>query len=93
METKHGDKESFRNLMERCLTLSLNPKKIKFFFKRYLKYETENGTPDRVEYVRQKAMEYVQSQMGNDKDNEEEQEEVEEQEGEDNEAMEEEANE
>ncbi len=65
METKHGDKESFRNLMERCLTLSLNPKKIKFFFKRYLKYEMENGTPERVEYVKQKAMEYVQSQMDN----------------------------
>ena len=64
METKHGDKERFRNLMERCLTLDLNSKKMKFFFKRYLQYEVEHGTPERVEYVKQKAREYIENQMG-----------------------------
>lgn len=63
MEEKHGDKESFRNLMERCLTMSLNPKKMKFFFKRYLKYETKIGNHDRIEYVKEKAREYVEKQM------------------------------
>jgi len=64
METKYGDKERFRNLMERCLTLDLNSKKMKFFFKRYLQYEVEHGTPERVEYVKQKAREYIENQMG-----------------------------
>jgi len=65
METKYGDKERFRNLMERCLALDLNTKKMKFFFKRYLQYESKFGTQERVEYVKNKAREYIENQMGN----------------------------
>lgn len=32
-----------------------------FFFKRYLEFETQHGTEERVEEVKRKAVEYVQN--------------------------------
>ena len=61
MEIKYGTKESARNILERTITLNLNPKKMKFFFKRYLKYEMEHGDAARVEYVKNMANTYVES--------------------------------
>lgn len=38
-EIKHKHIKQVRNLFERCITLKLKPKKIQFFFKRYLEFE------------------------------------------------------
>ena len=61
MEIKFGTKLSVRELLERAITLPLNPKKIKFFFKRYITFEQEQGNEERVEAVKQKAIAYVES--------------------------------
>ncbi|XP_016120376.1 protein RRP5 homolog [Sinocyclocheilus grahami] len=52
---------SFRELFDRVIHLSVSVKKIKFFFKRYLEYEKKNGTPETMQAVKQKALEYVES--------------------------------
>ena len=36
---------------------------MKFFFKRFLEYEIKQGSPERIEYVKTKANEYVESMM------------------------------
>lgn len=41
--------------------LSVSVKKIKFFFKRYLEYEKKHGTPESIQAVKQKALEYVET--------------------------------
>lgn len=41
--------------------LSVSVKKIKFFFKRYLEYEKKHGTPQSIQTVKEKAMEFVES--------------------------------
>lgn len=51
----------FRALFDRVVHLSVSVKKIKFFFKRYLDYEKKHGTPESIQAVKQKAMEYVES--------------------------------
>ena len=53
--------EIVRNLFERVITLNLSSKKMKQFFKRYLEFEKANGSAARVEHVKNKAREYVQS--------------------------------
>lgn len=50
-----------RALFDRVVHLSVSVKKIKFFFKRYLDYEKKHGTPESIQAVKQKAMEYVES--------------------------------
>ncbi len=52
---------SSRELFDRVIHLSVSVKKIKFFFKRYLEYEKKNGTPETIQAVKQKALEYVES--------------------------------
>lgn len=52
---------SSRELFDRVIHLSVSVKKIKFFFKRYLEYEKKNGTPETIQVVKQKALEYVES--------------------------------
>ena len=61
-EIRCGSQASVRNLFERTIHLDLPAKKMRFFFKRYLEYESKHGAQDRVEYVKQRAMEYVQAQ-------------------------------
>lgn len=61
-EIKHGQVETVRNLFERTIHLNLKPKKMRYFFKRYVAFESDHGAPDRVEYVKQRALEFIESQ-------------------------------
>ncbi|KAK1575786.1 hypothetical protein Q3G72_008289 [Acer saccharum] len=60
-EIRLGDVDLIRSLFERAISLSLPPKRMKFLFKKYLEYEKSQGEEARIEYVKQKAMEYVES--------------------------------
>ncbi|KAK3227135.1 hypothetical protein Dsin_006997 [Dipteronia sinensis] len=60
-EIRLGDMDLIRSLFERAISLSLPPKRMKFLFKKYLEYEKSQGEDARIEYVKQKAMEYVES--------------------------------
>jgi rRNA biogenesis protein RRP5 len=62
-EIRLGDTEIIRALFERVTCLSLPPKKMKFLFKKYLEYEKSQGDEERIEHVKQKALEYVQSSL------------------------------
>ncbi|VAH01605.1 unnamed protein product [Triticum turgidum subsp. durum] len=59
-EIRLGDTEIIRALFDRVTCLSLPPKKMKFLFKKYLRYEKAQGDEERIEHVKQKAMEYVE---------------------------------
>ncbi|KAL1281885.1 hypothetical protein QQF64_000688, partial [Cirrhinus molitorella] len=58
---KHGSQTEVRALFDRAIHLSVSVQKIKFFFKRYLEYEKKNGTPESIQVVKKKALEYVES--------------------------------
>ncbi|KAK7930283.1 hypothetical protein WMY93_006678 [Mugilogobius chulae] len=58
---KHGSQKEVRALFDRVIHLSVSVKKIKFFFKRYLEYEKKHGTPQSIQKVKEKAMEFVES--------------------------------
>lgn len=60
-EIKHNHIKQVRNLFERCITLKLKPKKIQFFFKRYLEFEINQGDETKVNQVKTKAQAYVQT--------------------------------
>ncbi|CAA3014339.1 rRNA biogenesis RRP5 [Olea europaea subsp. europaea] len=60
-EIRVGDADVIRALFERAISLSLPPKKMKFLFKKYLEYEKSMGDEERVESVKRKAFEYVDS--------------------------------
>ncbi|XP_031720539.1 protein RRP5 homolog isoform X1 [Anarrhichthys ocellatus] len=57
---KHGSQKEVRALFDRVIHLSVSVKKIKFFFKRYLEYEKKHGTPQSIQAVKEKAMEFVE---------------------------------
>ena len=61
-EIKHGKVDTVRNLFERTIHLNLKPKKMRFFFKRYVAFESDHGAPEKVEYVKQRALEFIESQ-------------------------------
>ncbi|KFP74307.1 Protein RRP5, partial [Acanthisitta chloris] len=58
---KHGSQKEVRDIFERVIHLSLAPKKMKFFFKRYLDYEKKFGTTESVLAVKRAAVEYVET--------------------------------
>ncbi|XP_059206896.1 protein RRP5 homolog isoform X2 [Centropristis striata] len=58
---KHGSQKEVRALFDRVIHLSVSVKKIKFFFKRYLEYEKKHGTPQSIQAVKEKAMEFVEA--------------------------------
>ncbi|XP_044047425.1 protein RRP5 homolog isoform X1 [Siniperca chuatsi] len=58
---KHGSQKEVRALFDRVIHLSVSVKKIKFFFKRYLEYEKKHGTPQSIQSVKEKAMEFVEA--------------------------------
>ncbi|KAM6185656.1 protein RRP5 homolog [Rhynchocyon petersi] len=62
MTIKHGSQKEVRNIFERVIHLSLAPKRMKFFFKRYLDYEKQHGSESDVQAVKAKALEYVEAQ-------------------------------
>ncbi|XP_056385651.1 protein RRP5 homolog isoform X2 [Hyla sarda] len=61
MMMKHASQKEVRDIFERVIHLSLAPKKIKFFFKRYLEYEKKHGNEKTVQTVKEKALNYVES--------------------------------
>ena len=61
MEIKIADRDIVRRLFERILQLKWQPKKMKFFFKKYLEYEKKHGTPEGVEHVKKAAIRYVET--------------------------------
>ncbi|KAJ4893416.1 RNA binding [Raphanus sativus] len=62
-EIRLGEVDVIRSLFERAISLSLPPKKMKFLFKKFLEYEKSCGEEERVEYVKQRAMEYANSAL------------------------------
>ncbi|KAL2998416.1 hypothetical protein AAZX31_09G097500 [Glycine max] len=60
-EIQHKDEDIIHALFERAVSLSLPPKKMKFLFKKYLDYEMSQGDQERIESVKRKAIEYVES--------------------------------
>lgn len=62
-EIRLGDVDSIRALFERSISLSLPPKKIKFLFKKYLEFEKTQGDEEKIESVKRKALEYVESSL------------------------------
>ncbi|GMH18742.1 hypothetical protein Nepgr_020583 [Nepenthes gracilis] len=60
-EIRLGDVDLIRALFERATSLSLSAKKMKFLFKKYLNYEKSLGDDDRVQYVVQKAKEFIET--------------------------------
>ncbi|KAK7278792.1 hypothetical protein RJT34_23828 [Clitoria ternatea] len=62
-EIQLKDEDVIRALFERAISLSLPPKKMKFLFKKYLDYEKSQGDEERIESVKKKAMEYVESTL------------------------------
>ncbi|XP_068445534.1 protein RRP5 homolog isoform X2 [Clinocottus analis] len=58
---KRGAQKEVRELFDRVIHLSVSVKKIKFFFKRYLEYEKKHGTPQSIQSVKEKAMEFVEA--------------------------------
>ncbi|XP_006815336.1 protein RRP5 homolog [Saccoglossus kowalevskii] len=63
MVIKQGHIDAIRQLFERVIHLNLSPKRMKFFFKRYLEFEKKYGEESTVENVKQKAMHYVESKV------------------------------
>merc|ERR1712034_102535 len=53
--------ESSRELFERCVSLSLKPFKMKFFFKRWLDFEKKHGDESSQQDVKVKARAFVES--------------------------------
>ncbi|XP_047328490.1 rRNA biogenesis protein RRP5 [Impatiens glandulifera] len=62
-EIRHGDEDIIHALFERATSLSLPPKKMKSLFKKYLEYEKTVGNEERIEYVKAKALEYVENSL------------------------------
>ncbi|KAM7524627.1 hypothetical protein LguiA_014529 [Lonicera macranthoides] len=62
-EIRLGDVDLIRALFERAISLSLPPKKMKFLFKKYLQYESSLGDEERIESVKRKAMDYVETTL------------------------------
>eukprot|EP00825_Cyclidium_porcatum_P045730 TRINITY_DN7031_c0_g1_i1.p1 TRINITY_DN7031_c0_g1~~TRINITY_DN7031_c0_g1_i1.p1 ORF type:complete len:151 (+),score=37.38 TRINITY_DN7031_c0_g1_i1:39-491(+) len=75
LEIKFGNQQSVRNLLERCINLNLKPRKMKFFFKKYLQYEISHGCIEEAERVKQLANQYVQSLVEKDENEDQQQQE------------------
>eukprot|EP00983_Pelagomonas_calceolata_P107679 1159374-Pelagomonas_calceolata.AAC.2 len=60
-EVKAGDEGRTRALFERITSLPLPPRKMKPIFKRWLNWEKGGSDPKRVDYVKQRAMEFVEA--------------------------------
>lgn len=62
MVIKRGEIEAARDIFERMISLGLAPKKMKGLFKKYWEFEQSKGDEQRVDAVRKKALEYLESQ-------------------------------
>ena len=63
MLVKVEDVEAARSVLERCIGLGLAPKKMKFFFKKFLEFEEKHGDDQSVNAVRKKALQYVEEKV------------------------------
>eukprot|EP00755_Sulcionema_specki_P003803 Sspe_Gene.28503::Locus_12981_Transcript_1_1_Confidence_1.000_Length_2891::g.28503::m.28503/K14792/RRP5, PDCD11; rRNA biogenesis protein RRP5 len=61
---KVDDLSRIRHVFDRVITTNLSTKKMQYFLSRYMAFETQHGTQERVDYVKQKAVEYVNARMG-----------------------------
>lgn len=61
-EGRLGQVEAIRTLLERVTTLPFNARKMKPFFTRYLAFEEQHGSAQRVEHVKDKARAFVAAQ-------------------------------
>ncbi|KAF9131428.1 rRNA biogenesis protein rrp5 [Mortierella sp. 14UC] len=61
MEVRNGEQDAVRRLFARVVSLKLSSKKMKFFFKKWLAYEKDNGDDESVEEVKRRALAYVES--------------------------------
>lgn len=59
-EDKPQAVEATRNLFEKCTTLNLSSKKMKFVFQKWLSFEKQFGTKEQRADVKNKAREYVE---------------------------------
>jgi len=64
MEQKAGTPESVRHLFDRVTTMPFNAHKMKFFMKRYLAFEKAHGTPESVEAVKARAVDFIERKLG-----------------------------
>ena len=62
-EVKAGHMDAARQLLDRMCTLKLSAQKMKGVLKKYLKLEMEHGDEASIEAVREKAREYVESNL------------------------------
>jgi len=60
-EIQQGDGDQVRRLFDRVIKQKLSSKKAKFFFKKWLQFEKDNGDAKTIEVVKRKATEYVAS--------------------------------
>lgn len=61
MEIRNGEQDAVRRVFARVVSMKLSSKKMKFFFKKWLAYEKDNGDEEHVEEVKKRALEYVES--------------------------------
>uniref|UniRef100_A0A383V4G5 S1 motif domain-containing protein n=1 Tax=Tetradesmus obliquus TaxID=3088 RepID=A0A383V4G5_TETOB len=61
-EVKGGDAPRTRALLARATSLGLPPKKMKVLFRRWLEFEQQHGSSADVAAVKQRAVEYMESQ-------------------------------
>lgn len=64
MLVKANELEGARTILERMILLNLQPKKMKLFFKKYLEFEQAHGDQQKVDRIRKKALDYVESKVG-----------------------------
>lgn len=60
LEASKGEHEKARALFERLETMKMKNKRAKVFFKRWLKFENDNGDEVAVKRVKAKAAEFVE---------------------------------
>eukprot|EP01130_Rhizamoeba_saxonica_P018644 TRINITY_DN9400_c0_g1_i1.p1 TRINITY_DN9400_c0_g1~~TRINITY_DN9400_c0_g1_i1.p1 ORF type:complete len:1891 (-),score=497.58 TRINITY_DN9400_c0_g1_i1:96-5768(-) len=63
-ETRLGDIERIRRLYMRVITMKFSKKKMKNFFKRFLRFETNYGDESTIAFVKQKAEEFIEARYG-----------------------------
>ncbi|KAJ9456937.1 rRNA biogenesis protein RRP5 [Diplonema papillatum] len=59
-----GDPARIRHVFDRATSMNLSSKTMQYFMTRYLTFERENGSADRVEYVKQRAIAFVNAKLG-----------------------------
>ena len=62
-EVKSGHIDAARRLLDRMCTLRVSAQKMKGVLKKYLKLEMDHGDEKTIEAVRERAREYVESNM------------------------------